>query len=267
MASSAARRAFSRPYLVDGTTELGVPRTEDYHFNVDITDKAIAWIRATRSLTPDRPFFMYYATGGAHPPHTPPKEWLDVYKGKFDQGWDKLREEILERQIKMGLMPRAPRSRKIRRKSRSGIRCRTTRRRFFRVRWRFTPVMPSTRIARCGRLIDAIEELGELDNTIVIYIAGDNGGTAIGGLNGTFNEWSNLNGAPEDISYLKTRMHEYGGPNFLPELFGRLGHGRIDASDVVHQRLPRRRSEPGHGHSLAKGLQSQRARFAASTRI
>ncbi len=89
---------------MDGTTTLGVPRDPNYHFSVDITDKAMAWVRATRSMTPDRPFFMYYAAGGAHPPHTPPKEWLDKYKGQFDQGWDKLREEILERQIKMGLM-------------------------------------------------------------------------------------------------------------------------------------------------------------------
>lgn len=85
-------------------TELGVPRDPNYHFSVDITNKAMAWVRATRSLTPDRPLFIYYAAGGAHPPHPPPKEWLDKYKGQFDQGWDKLREEILERQIKMGLM-------------------------------------------------------------------------------------------------------------------------------------------------------------------
>ena len=236
------------PYLVDGTTELGVPRTEGYHFNVDITDKAIAWIQATRSLAPDRPFFMDYATGGAHPPHTPPTEWLDVYKGKFDQGWDKLREEILERQIKMGLMPEGTRIAE----NPPEI-----------AKWDTLSGDAKSVLARqmeiyagyaehtdreCGRLIDAIGEIGELDNTIVIYIAGDNGGTAIGGLNGTFNEWSNLNGAPEDISYLKSRMHEYGTRNFLPELFGRLGHGRIDASHVVHQRLPRRRSEPRHGH-------------------
>ena len=79
-----------------------MPRDPNYHFSVDMTDKAIAWVRATRSLTPDRPFFMYYAAAGAHPPHTPPKEWLDVYKGQFNQGWDKLREEILERQTQNG---------------------------------------------------------------------------------------------------------------------------------------------------------------------
>ncbi|MEJ8845827.1 arylsulfatase [Variovorax rhizosphaerae] len=204
------------PYLVDGTTELGVPRDPDYHFSVDITNKAIAWIRATRSLAPDRPFMMYYAAGGSHPPHTPPKEWLDVYKGKFNQGWDKLREEILERQLKMGVIPpgtkMAPNPPDI-------------------AKWDDLPDDAKEVLSRqmevyagycehtdreIGRLVQAIDDLGEKDNTIIVYIAGDNGGTAIGALNGTFNEWSNLNGAPEDIEYLKTRMHEYGGPKSYP---------------------------------------------------
>ena len=97
-------KSLFRPYLVDGTTFLGMPRDPNYHFSVDMTDEAIGWIQATRAMTPDRPFFMYYAAAGAHPPHTPPKEWLDVYKGQFNQGWDKMREEILERQIKLGIV-------------------------------------------------------------------------------------------------------------------------------------------------------------------
>jgi arylsulfatase A-like enzyme len=204
------------PYLVDGTTELGVPRQEGYHFNIDITDRAMAWIKATRSLAPDRPFFMYYATGGAHPPHTPPKEWLDVYKGKFDQGWDKLREETLARQIKMGLMPEGTKIAENPPEIAKWDALSDDAKAVLSRQMEIYAGYAEHTDRECGRLIDAIEEIGELDNTIVIYIAGDNGGTAIGGLNGTFNEWSNLNGAPEDIPYLKSRMHEYGTPASYP---------------------------------------------------
>ena len=172
----------------------------------------------TRSITPDRPFFMYYASGGAHPPHTPPKEWLDKYKGQFDQGWDKLREEILARQIKMGLMKPGTKL------AENPPEIATLGHALGRRQEGAVPadggvcgLLANTRTCEIGRLIQAIDDLGELDNTIVIYIAGDNGGTAIGGLNGTFNEWSNLNGAPEDIPVsAKTRMDEYGGPSSYP---------------------------------------------------
>jgi arylsulfatase A-like enzyme len=93
--------------LYDGTTYIGTSREKDYHFNTDLTNKAVAWIQATRSLTPDRPFLLYYSQSASHPPHTPPASWLkkDLYKGKFDQGWDKYREEVLARQIKLGIVP------------------------------------------------------------------------------------------------------------------------------------------------------------------
>jgi len=204
------------PYLVDGTTALGIPREEGYHFSVDMTNKAMEWVRATRSLTPDRPFFMYYAAAGAHPPHTPPKEWLDKYKGKFDQGWDKLREEILERQLKMGIVKPgtkiAENPPEIAKWDSLSPEAKKVLSRQMEVYAGYSE--HSDR--EIGRLIQAIEDLGELDNTIVVYIAGDNGGTAIGGLNGTFNEWSNLNGAPETIEYLQGRMDEYGGPKSYP---------------------------------------------------
>jgi arylsulfatase A-like enzyme len=205
-----------RPYLVDGTTELGVPRDEDYHFSVDITDKAIAWVRGTRSLTPDRPFFMYYAAGGSHPPHTPPKEWLHKYDGKFNQGWDKLREEILERQIKMGLMPPGTKLAKNPPEIVPWDKLSDDAKKVLTREMEVYAGYAEHTDTQIGRLIDAIDDLGELDNTLVIYIAGDNGGTAIGGLNGTFNEWSNLNGAPEDIPYMLSRLDEYGGPNSYP---------------------------------------------------
>ncbi len=220
-----------------------------------MTDKAIAWVRGTRSLTPDRPFFMYYAAAGAHPPHTPPKDWLDKYNGKFDQGWDKLREEILERQIKMGLMPPgtklAENPPEIARWNTLSDDAKVVLSRQMEVYAGYSEHTDR----EIGRLIQAIEDLGELDNTLVIYIAGDNGGTAIGGLNGTFNEWSNLNDAPEDIPYLKVAHGRVRRPELIPELLGGMGDGGLHSGNLVHQRLSRRRPEPGHGDPLAQGLQ------------
>jgi arylsulfatase A-like enzyme len=103
----AGEQSLFTPNLIDGTTQIGRPRNPDYHFNTDLTDKAVAWLQATRSLTPDRPFLMCFAQSASHPPHTPPVSWLnqDLYKGKFDQGWDAIRKEISARQIKMGIVP------------------------------------------------------------------------------------------------------------------------------------------------------------------
>ena len=93
------------PLIYDGMTQVELPKDPNYHFMTDMTDKAIAWVRAQKSLTPDRPFFMYFAPGATHAPHHVPKQWIAKYKGKFDQGWDRLREETLARQIRLGVVP------------------------------------------------------------------------------------------------------------------------------------------------------------------
>jgi arylsulfatase A-like enzyme len=94
------------PKIYDGTTEIETPKTPNYHFTTDMTDKAINWIQAQHTLTPDKPFFTYFATGATHAPHHAPKEWIEKYKGKFDMGWDKLREQTLAKQIEMGIVPK-----------------------------------------------------------------------------------------------------------------------------------------------------------------
>src|SRR6187402_1428844 len=93
------------PLIYDGTTQVEIPKDKDYHFTTDMTNNAISWVRFQQALTPDKPFMMYFATGAAHAPHHAPKEYIDKYKGKFDQGWDKMREETLERQKKLGVIP------------------------------------------------------------------------------------------------------------------------------------------------------------------
>jgi arylsulfatase len=93
------------PGIFDGTVKIEVPNDPNYHFTTDMTNQAMRWVQAQQSLTPDKPFYMYFATGATHAPHHAPKEWIDKYKGKFDQGWDKLREETLARQKALGVVP------------------------------------------------------------------------------------------------------------------------------------------------------------------
>ena len=91
--------------IYDGVTLVETPEDPNYHFTTDMTNQAISWVRFQKALSPDKPFFMYYAPGATHAPHHVPKAWVEKYKGKFDQGWDKLRELTLERQIKLGIVP------------------------------------------------------------------------------------------------------------------------------------------------------------------
>jgi arylsulfatase len=93
------------PYLFDGVAPVELPHDPAYHFMTDMTDKAAAWIRYQKAMTPDKPFFIYFAPGAVHAPHHVPQEWIARWKGKFDQGWDKTLEQTLARQVKMGLVP------------------------------------------------------------------------------------------------------------------------------------------------------------------
>jgi arylsulfatase len=93
------------PLIYDGVTKVEPPKDPNYHFTTDMTNQAIAWTRYQKALTPDKPFFVYFATGATHAPHHAPKEWIAKYKGKFEQGWDQLREETLQRQKKLGVVP------------------------------------------------------------------------------------------------------------------------------------------------------------------
>ena len=206
------------PQLIDGTTRLPIPRDPNYHFNTDMTDKAIAWVQATRSLTPDRPFLMYYASSGGHPPHTPPKAWLErgLYKGEFNQGWDQMREDILARQKQMGIVPANTKLAENPAYIKKWATLSADERKVFSRQMEVYATLVESADHEVGRLIDAIDALGVLDNTIILYIAGDNGGSSIGEINGTFMEWSPLNDAPEDIPYLLRRLDEYGGPKSYP---------------------------------------------------
>jgi arylsulfatase A-like enzyme len=205
------------PSIYEGTTPVEPPRTPEqgYHFMEDMTDKAIAWARQQKALMPEKPFFIYFAPGATHAPHHVPKEWTDKYKGQFNQGWDKLREEIFARQKKLGVIPPE---------------CDLTTRPKEIPAWEDMPEALKPILARqmeiyagfleytdyhVGRLVDTLHDLEILDDTLIYYIIGDNGASAEGSLNGTFNETFMFNGmsALETTDFLMAHIDDFGGPN------------------------------------------------------
>ena len=206
------------PYLFDGVTPVELPENPDYHFMTDMTDKATTWIKYQQAITPDKPFFVYFAPGAVHAPHHAPKAWSDRWKGKFDQGWDKLREQTLAAQIKAGLVPKgtklAPKPPGI--KDWNSLNA-DEKKLFTRQAEVFAGFLEYTD-HEIGRMLGAIDEIGELDNTLVFYIAGDNGTSAEGGANGMFNEYTYFNGVPEQVADMQKHADEWGGPSTYPHM-------------------------------------------------
>jgi len=204
------------PLLYDGTARVELPGDPGYHFMTDMTDKSIAWVRAQQSLTPDRPFFMYFAPGATHAPHHVPQSWADKYKGKFDGGWDRYREEALARQIRLGIVPPgtklAPKPAAIK----DWDTLSADEKRLFTRQMEVFAGFAEQADHEIGRLVAAIESLGALDNTVFIYIAGDNGASAEGGPAGMFNEMSFFNGVPETVADQLKYLDQWGGPTTYP---------------------------------------------------
>ncbi|MGF1987421.1 MAG: arylsulfatase [Nostoc sp. ZfuVER08] len=201
------------PALVENTKRVEKPANNpDYHLTPDLVNHAIAWIRNQQSIAPDKPFFAYLATGATHAPHHAPKAWIDKYKGKFDQGWDKLREEIFARQKQLGVIPAnaqlTPRPEELPAWDSLSADQKKLSAHMAEV---FAGFLAHTDY-EIGRLIDAVDQLGELDNTLVIYIVGDNGASAEGGLTGTVNELKFFNGVPENLPQLLASYDDLGSP-------------------------------------------------------
>jgi len=199
------------PVIVENNTILGVPKEKDFYLPEAMTDKAIQWLHGQQSQAPDKPFFLYYAPGAAHAPHQVPKEWSDKYKGKFDQGWDKYREETFARQKKLGIIPADAKL--------------TARNAVFPL-WDALKPEEKKLYARqmevyagflektdyeVGRVVEAIEEMGLSENTLVIYITGDNGGSMEGTETGTFNDLTTENGVPLTAEQQLDIIKRYGG--------------------------------------------------------
>jgi arylsulfatase A-like enzyme len=204
------------PAIYDGTTPIEPDKTpeEGYHFTEDMTDKAIKWISQQKALMGDKPFFVYFAPGATHAPHHVPAEWSEKYRGKFDQGWDALREEILARQKELGVVPDD---------------AELTARHEEIPAWDDIPDDLKPVLARqmeiyagfmehtdhhVGRLIDALDDIGVLEDTLVYYIIGDNGASAEGDIHGCFNELINLNGANalQTTEFMVSKIDEFGTP-------------------------------------------------------
>jgi arylsulfatase len=205
------------PSLYEGTTPVEVHKTpeEGYHFMADMTDKAIAWIGQQKALIPDKPFFIYFAPGATHAPHHVPKEWADKYKGKFDQGWDKLREETFARQLKLGVIPSdcklTPRHEQIPAWDQMPEEMKPVLRRQMEVYAGFLEYADH----HVGRLLDSLDQMKLTDDTLIYYIIGDNGASAEGTLIGCYNEMANFNGlaALETPQFLMERLDKLGGPD------------------------------------------------------
>jgi arylsulfatase A-like enzyme len=223
------------PAIYEGTTPIEPDKTpeEGYHFTEDMTDKAIKWIRQQKALMGDKPFFVYFAPGATHAPHHVPDEWSAKYKGKFDQGWDALREETLARQKELGVVPQDTE---------------LTARHDEIPAWDEIPEDLKPVLARqmeiyagfmehtdhhVGRLIDALEDIGVLEDTLVYYIIGDNGASAEGDLHGCFNEIIILNGANalQTTEFMVSKIDEFG----TPAAYNHYAVGWAHAMDTPYQ--------------------------------
>ncbi len=223
------------PALFEGTTPVEPEKTpeEGYHLSEDLTTKATKWIRQQKSLMPDKPFFVYFAPGATHAPHHVPQEWIEKYKGKFDQGWDKVREETFARQKQLGVVPKD---------------CQLTARHPEIPAWdtasaAMKPVLArqmeiyaaflSHTDAQIGRLVDSLADLKILDDTLIFVIIGDNGASAEGSLQGTFNEMVTLSGFGhlETPEFLTAHIEKFGGP----EAYNHYAVGWAHAMDTPYQ--------------------------------
>jgi arylsulfatase len=223
------------PALYDGTNPIepyvGNP---DYILDVDLADKAIGWMRMQHALALNKPWLLYYATGTAHAPHHAPMDWIAKYKGQFDQGWDKVREETLARQKKLGVVPANAELTKRPEQIPAWDSLSADQKRLYARMMEVYAGALSHADHNIGRLLDAVEQSGQMDNTLIIFMMGDNGASAEGSLQGTTNEVAvNANSVKEDLPFLLSMIDELGGPrayNHYPVGWGACD-GHADAVD------------------------------------
>ena len=204
------------PAIFDGVTRVEHDMSPNYHFTTDMTNQAIKWVSAQHSLTPDKPFYVYFATGATHAPHHAPKEWIAKYKGQFAGGWDKLREETYARQKEMGIIPAdtklTPRPKEIP----AWDDMNADQKRLFERQMETFAGFAEHTDHEVGRLVEQLDALGELDNTLFFYIVGDNGASAEGGPEGAYNEMMALNGIAGTYDQMKDHVDDWGGPTTFP---------------------------------------------------
>ena len=223
------------PALYEGTTPIEPPKTpeEGYHLTEDLADKAIAWVRQQKALMPDKPFFMYFSLGATHAPHHVPEDWIAKYRGAFDDGWDEQRERTFARQKELGVIPDdavlTPRHAEIPAWDDMDEAMKPVLARQMEV---YAAFMEHTD-HHVGRLVDAIEQLGTLDDTLVYVIVGDNGASAEGTVNGAFNEMANFNAMAEleTPEFMASVLDKFGSP----EAYNHFSVGWAHAMNTPYQ--------------------------------
>ena len=206
------------PVIFENTVAVEPSKSPEdgYHFMTDMTDKAINWLRYSKAVAPQKPLFLYFAPGAAHAPHHAPKEWREKYHGQFDAGWDAVRDATYQRQLKAGIIPRGTK---------------LTPRPDWVKPWKSLSADEQKLYAafmenfggylafadhECGRLLEAVQELPDAENTLIFYIVGDNGASSEGGFSGTTNEVMNLNGIPSRLEDNMKILDDIGGPDTEP---------------------------------------------------
>lgn len=200
------------PLLFENRDLVPASTDPDYHLTEDLADRAIDWVRKVKSIAPDKPYFLYVAPGATHAPHQAPKEWIDRFKGQFDAGWDAYREQTLERQKKLGVVPPDTKLTERSRGLPAWDSLNDDQKRLYARMMEVFAGYGAQVDAAMGRVIDAVKALPDADNTIIVYIAGDNGSSAEGGLEGSLCENLFFNGISEKWQDNLKAIDELGGP-------------------------------------------------------
>jgi arylsulfatase A-like enzyme len=206
------------PTIYDGMARIPTPHYEGYHFMTDMTNQAISWMKFQKALTPNKPFYMYFAPGATHAPHHVPKEWIAKYKGKFDKGWDQLREETLAKQIELGVVPPGTKLADKPEAIKDWDQLTPDEQKLFARQMEVYAGFGEYCDHEIGRLFEAVGETGQLDNTLIFYILGDNGTSAEGGMSGMFSEMTYFNGVQETVEDMLKHYDDWGGPTTYPHM-------------------------------------------------
>jgi arylsulfatase A-like enzyme len=200
------------PILYENRNLVPASTDPNYHLTEDIADKSIAWVRKMKSIAPDKPFFLYVAPGATHAPHHAPKDWIERFKGKFDGGWDNYREETLARQKRLGVVPENTKLTERSHGLPAWDSLNADQKRLYARMMEVFCAYGAHVDYHMGRVIDAVKQLPDADNTLIIYIAGDNGSSAEGGLEGSLCENMFFNGFAEKWQDNIKAIDELGGP-------------------------------------------------------
>ena len=224
------------PDLVYDNHQVEPPKTpeEGYHLTADLADKAIGFIADLKQVAPDKPFFLYFAPGANHAPHHVPKEWADKYKGKFDEGWDVYREKVFARQKELGIMPKDAKLSRHDPDVQEWAKLPADERKLYARMMEVFAGFCEHMDHHVGRLIDFIDHLGELDNTLIMFIS-DNGASSEGGPNGSVNENKFFNNVPDDLKQNLAAIDDLGGPKY----FNHYAWGWTNAGNTPFKRWKR----------------------------